>query len=203
MNWLFISGGKNIRASTSASVLPVNIQGWFPLGWTGWLSLPSKGLSRVLSSTTIQKASILQHSAFFMVQLSHPHMATGKMMCVCVLSWVELFAVPWTEACQSPLSIEFSRQEHWSGFPFPTPGYLPYPGIKPESLASPALADGFFLPLCHLGKTTVLTIWTFVSKVRSLLFNMPSRFVIAFLPRSNHLLVSWLQSLSGEILEET
>ena len=69
----FASGGQSIRASASASVLPKNIQDWFPLGWTGWISLQSKGLSRVFSSS---KASILQCSAFFMVQLSHPYMTT-------------------------------------------------------------------------------------------------------------------------------
>ena len=51
----FISGGKSIEASASASVLPMNSQGWFPLGWTGWISLLSKGLSRVFSSTTVWK----------------------------------------------------------------------------------------------------------------------------------------------------
>ena len=52
---LFASGGQSIGASASASVLPMNIQDWFPLGLTGLISLPSKGLSRVFSSTTIQK----------------------------------------------------------------------------------------------------------------------------------------------------
>ena len=52
---LFPSGGQSIESSASASVLPMNIQGWFPLGWTGWISLQSKGLSRVFSSTTFQK----------------------------------------------------------------------------------------------------------------------------------------------------
>ena len=75
------------------------------------------------------KASILQHSAFFMVQLSHPY---------------------------------------WKN---------------------------------HTGKTIALTRWTLVGKVMSLLFTMLSRFVIAFLPRSKHLLISWLQSSSAEILE--
>ena len=56
-------------------------------------------------------------------------------------------------------------------------------------------------PYMTTGKTIALTIWTFVSKVMSLLFNMLSRFVIAFLPRSKHLLISWLQSLSAVILE--
>ena len=126
MSQFFTSGGRSIGVSASGSVLPVNIQDWFPLGWTGWISLLSKGLSRVFSSTSL-KASILQHSAFFMVQLSHPYMTTGK--------------------------------------------------------------------------NKALTIQNFVKKVMSLLFNMLSRLVIAFLPRSKHLLISWLQSPSAVILE--
>ena len=89
--------------------------------------MQSKGLSRVFSNTTVQKASILQHSAFFIVQLSHPYMTTGR--------------------------------------------------------------------------TTALTRQTFVGKVMSLLFNMLSRLFIAFLLRSKHLLISWLQSPSAVILE--
>ena len=53
VSWLFTSGGQNIGAS--ASVLPMNTQDWSPLGWTGWISLQSKGLSRVFSSTTVWK----------------------------------------------------------------------------------------------------------------------------------------------------
>ena len=74
----FASGGQNIGVSASASVLPMTIQDWFPLGWTGWISLQFKGLSRVFSNTTSSTASILQHSAFFIVQLSYPYMTTGK-----------------------------------------------------------------------------------------------------------------------------
>ena len=55
MSWLFLSGGQSTGASASASVLPMNIQDWFPLGWTGLFSLLSKGLSRVFSNTTVQK----------------------------------------------------------------------------------------------------------------------------------------------------
>ena len=55
MSQLSTSGGQSIGASVSASVLPMNIQGWFPLGWTVWISLLSKGLSRVFSNTTVQK----------------------------------------------------------------------------------------------------------------------------------------------------
>ena len=114
--------------SFSFSVSPSNeYSGCFPLGLTGLISLLSKGLSRVFSSITIQKASILWCSAFFMVQLSHLYMTTGK--------------------------------------------------------------------------TTALTTWTFVDKVMSLVFNMLSRYVIAFLPCSKCLLISWLQSLSTVILE--
>ena len=113
----FASGGQSTGVSASTSVLPMNIQDWFPLGRTGWISLQSKGLSRV-SSNISYKASFLQCSAFFVVQLSHPYMT--------------------------------------------------------------------------IGKTVTLTRWTFVSKVMSLLFNILSRLVIAFLPRSKHLLISWL-----------
>ena len=55
MSWMFASGGQSIGASASVSVLPMNIQDWFPLGLTGLISLQSKGLSRVFSNTTVQK----------------------------------------------------------------------------------------------------------------------------------------------------
>ena len=100
-----------------ASVLPMNIQDWFPLGWTGWISLKSKRLKSLLQHHS-SKASILWCSAFFILQFSHPYMTTGK--------------------------------------------------------------------------TIVWTRWTFSHKVVSLLFNMLSGLVIAFLPRSKHLLISWL-----------
>ena len=64
--------------------------------------------------------------------------------CLYRLSCVQLFVTPWTVALQAPLSMGFPRQEYWSGFPFPSPGDLLNPGIKPTSLASPAPAGGFF-----------------------------------------------------------
>ena len=75
MSWLFTSGGQSIGAP--ASVLPMNILGWFPLGLTGWISLQSRGLARVFSNTTVQKHS------FFGTQpslwpYSHIHTDTGK-----------------------------------------------------------------------------------------------------------------------------
>ena len=115
MNQLFESGGQNIGVSALASVLPVNIQDWSPLGLTGLISLQSQGLSSLLQHPS-SKASILQSSAFFIVQLSHPYMTTGK--------------------------------------------------------------------------TIALTKQTFDGKVMSLLFNMLSRSVIAFLPGNKHLLMA-------------
>ena len=126
MSWLFTSGGQSIRVSASTSVLPMNIQDWFPLGWTGGISLQSKGRSSLLQHHS-SKASILQCSAFFILQLSHPYMITGKII--------------------------------------------------------------------------ALTIWAFVGKVMSLLFNILPKFVIAFLPRSKCLLISCLHSPSAVILE--
>ena len=121
------SGGQSIEASASASVLPMNIQDWFPLEWTGLFSLQSKGLSRVFSSTIVQKHQFFGAQPFFIVPLSHLYVTTGK--------------------------------------------------------------------------TVALTERTFVGKVMSLLFNTLSGFVIAFLPRSKSLLISWLQSPSTMILE--
>ena len=70
MSQLFISGGQSIGVSASTSVLPMNTQDWSPLGWTGWISLQSKGLSRVFSNTTVQKHQ------FFGAQ--SPYMTTGQ-----------------------------------------------------------------------------------------------------------------------------
>ena len=64
MSQLFTLGGQSIGVSASASFLPMNIQDWFPLGWTDWISLQSKGLSRVFCNTTVQKHQ------FFGIQLS-------------------------------------------------------------------------------------------------------------------------------------
>ena len=114
LSWLFTSGGQSIGALTSASVLPMNIQDWFPLGMTGLISLLSKGLSRVLYSTTVWKHDVFNTQPS-LCSNSHPYMTTGK--------------------------------------------------------------------------TIALTIQTFFGKVMSLLFNTLSRFVVAFLLRSESLLI--------------
>ena len=126
MSQLFSWGSQSIGVSAAASALAVNTQDWSPLEWSGWISLQSKGLSRVFSNTTVQKHQFFgaQRASQFN---SHPYMTTRK--------------------------------------------------------------------------TIALTRWTFVGKVMFLLFNMLSRLVITFLPRSKHLLISWPQSPSAVILE--
>ena len=128
MNQFFTSDGQSIGISASMSVLPMYVQDWLPLGLTGLISLPSKGLSRIFSN------------------------------------WFKIIN-------SSELSFLCS--------PTPTPIH-DYWKEK---------------------KNIALTRWTFVSKVTSLLFNILSRLVKAFLPRSKHLLISWLQSPSAVILE--
>ena len=100
---------------------------WFSLCpvWTAFSGLDSPQVEHISS------LSLLQYRA---------HVA----YCAQMLSRVRLCVTPWTAARQAPLSMGFSRQEHWSGLPCPPPGDRPNPGIKPESLGFPALAGGFF-----------------------------------------------------------
>ena len=85
MSQLFASDGQSIRASASASVLPKNIQGWFPLGLICLISLQSQGLSRDFSSTTVWKHQVF---SFFMVQLSPPYVTTGKTIASTIWTFV-------------------------------------------------------------------------------------------------------------------
>ena len=79
--------GHYFGVSASTSVLPMKIQDWFPLVWTGWISLQSKGLSSLLEHH-ISKASVLQCSALFMVQFSHACMTTGKTIALTIQTFV-------------------------------------------------------------------------------------------------------------------
>ena len=126
MSQCFASRGQSIGVSASPSVLPMNIQDWFPLGLTGWITLQTKGLSRVFSNTQYKSIKSSALSFLYSPTLTSIH-------------------------------------DYW--------------------------------------KTIALIRRTFVSKVMSLLFNMLPRLVRAFLPRSKYLLISWLQSPSGVILE--
>ena len=85
---LLASGGQRIGASTSAPVLPMNIHNWFPLGLTGFISLLSKELSTPTVQHHSSKASIVRYSAFFIVQLSHPYMTTGKTIALTIWTYV-------------------------------------------------------------------------------------------------------------------
>ena len=77
MSQLFTSGGQSIGVSASTSVLPMNTQDCSPLGWTGWIPLQSKGISRIFSNTIVQKHQFFG-AQLSLVQLSHPYMTTGK-----------------------------------------------------------------------------------------------------------------------------
>ena len=82
---------------------------------------------------------------FLLYRNHYSYQDTVIWVCVYVraqlLDCFQLFAAPWTVACQVPLSMEFSMQEYWSGLPFPSPAGIPDPGIKTTSPTSPALAD--------------------------------------------------------------
>ena len=86
------------------------------------------------------------------------------------LSRIRLFATPWTAAYQAPQSMEFSRQEYWSGLPFPSPGDLPDPGIEPGSPASQEDA----LTSEQVLKSKVITLLTKVHIVKAMFFFFPS-----------------------------
>ena len=104
------------------------------------------GLLPLLSGCPLIQPSSLDSSHLVTIITSFYSFPWDTKLCVCaqLLSHVRLFATSWTVACQAPLSIGFSRQESWSGLPFPMPWNLPKPGIKPKSLVSPASAGGFF-----------------------------------------------------------
>ena len=80
-----------------------------------------------------------------------PHQGISQFSSLQSFSRVHLFATPWTVAHQASLSMGFPRQEYWSGFPFPSPGHLPNPGIKPKSPALHAVS----LPLRHQGSPLI------------------------------------------------
>ena len=88
MSQFFTSSGQSIGVSASASVLPMNIQDWFLLGLTGWISFLSWVLSRVFSNTTVQKHH-LGRSALFIVQFSHPYVTTGKTIVLTMWTFVD------------------------------------------------------------------------------------------------------------------
>ena len=222
VSWFFISDGQSIGTSASTSVLPMNIQGWSPLGQTGLISLLSTGLSRVFSSTTVQK-----HEFFG----SQPSLEKTMASHSSTLAW----KIPWTEEpsrLQPMMSLRVGHDwatslslftlMHWRMKWQPTPVFLPGESQgwgslvgcptrgRTESDTTEWLSSSSSNSLLYgptftwdmsLGKTMALTIWTFVSKMISLLYNTLSRFVIAFLPRSKCLLISWLQSLSAVISE--
>ena len=88
MSWLFAAGGQSTGASVSASVLSLNFQGWFPLGLSGLISLLSKGLSRVFSSTAVWRHQFFSAQPFVIAQLTHLYMTTGKTITLTIQPFV-------------------------------------------------------------------------------------------------------------------
>ena len=93
MSWFFALGGQNIGVSASASVLPMNIQDWSPLGWTDWISLQSKGLSRVFYNTRVQKRQ------FFGTQLSFSYVTILKFYIIFEQGSCSYFTLEPTKIC--------------------------------------------------------------------------------------------------------
>ena len=91
MSQFFASGGQMIGVSTSASVLPMNIQDLFPLGFDGFDLLAGQGTLKSLLQHHSSKTSTLQRTAFFIVQLSHPYMTTGKTIALTRETFVSAF----------------------------------------------------------------------------------------------------------------
>ena len=91
MSWLFASGDQSIGVSASTSVLPMNTQDWSPLGWTGWISLQSKGLSRVFSNTTVQNHQFFTFSFLYSPTLTSIQNHSLDQMDLCWQSNVSAF----------------------------------------------------------------------------------------------------------------
>ena len=149
---------KSINTLASASVLPENIQGWFPLGLTGLISLLFKGHSSIFSGTTFQ-----MHQ-FFRAQ---PSLWSNSHICTCIhasvlshFSCVQLFVTLWTVVHEALLSMRFSRQECWSGLPCSPPCDIPDTGIECVSPVILALqADSYQVNYSHQGSPIVSDYW--------------------------------------------
>ena len=128
MSQLFELGGQIIRVSASASVLPMNSQDWSPLGWTGWISLQSKGLSRVFSNTTVQKHQIFgtQYSLVMMF-VSCPACKIFSCSLQNVLgcfSWSMWDLVPWPGIKRKLPALGTGSCSHWTTREVPHPSFL-------------------------------------------------------------------------------
>ena len=109
--------------------------------WRATVCKISKSQTRQKQLSTAQQVNNI--SSAVRIKINSTEALSSEWSEVKWLSRVQLFSTPWTVACQAPLSMGFSRQEYWSGLPFPSPGDLPNPGIEPRS---PALeADAFTL----------------------------------------------------------
>ena len=139
---------SRVTCATGLQSVPRPVTGvvsWSPELMTLAPFVPDPHSSRTASESPLSPAlASLNHCLFIQ---SSPHWQLGvsfSLTVVLVTQSCPTLVTPWTVARQAPLSMGFSRQEYWTGLPFPPPGNLPNPGIEPVSLASPALASGFF-----------------------------------------------------------
>ena len=186
MSQLFTWGGQRIAVSASASVFPMTTHDWSPLGWTGWISLHYKGLSRVFSNTTDQ------NHQFFSAQLSsqsNSHIHTRPLEKPC--EWVSEVIQSCLTLCDpvdcslpgsSIHGILQARILEWISISFSSRSF----GPRDRTWVSCIIGRCFTVWATR--EAIALTRWTFVGKVISLLFNMLSRLIINFLPRSKRLL---------------
>ena len=113
MSRLFTLGGQSVGASPSASVLPVNIQGWFPSFRVDWFDLLAvRGTLKSLLQHHNSKASVLWHSAFFMVQLSHPYMTTEKTTALIIQTFVGKVISLLFNTLSGFVTVFFPRRKH-------------------------------------------------------------------------------------------
>ena len=172
MSRLFISGSQSIGASSSASVLPLNKQDWFPLGWTGWISLQSKGLSRVFFNTAVQKHQ------WFNTQPSY----TRASLVAQRLKHLPAMQETWVQSLgrEDPLEKKMATHSSILAWRIPwteEPGGLQSMGSQKvgHDWVTLLTHSAFFMvqlshPYMTTGKTISLTRWIFIGKVMSLIF---------------------------------
>ena len=169
MSQFFASGSQSIRVSASTLVLPVNTQDWSPLGWTGWISLLSKGLSRVFSNITVQKHQFFS-TQLSLVQLSHPYTTTRKTIALTRQTFVgKVMSLLFNML--SRLIITFllrNKRLLISWLQSPSAVILEPPKIKSATLST------VFLSICHevMGPDAmILVFWMLSCKPTFLLFH--------------------------------
>ena len=157
MNPLFTSDGQSTGASVSASVLPMNIQGWFPLGLTGLISLLSKGLSRVFSSMTVWKHQFFSAQPSLWSNPSNPYMTTGKTIALTIETLVSKVMSLLFNMLSRFVTIFLPRGKHLLISRLQSPSTVI---LEPKKIKSVTVS--IFSPsICHkvMGQDAILVFW--------------------------------------------